>query len=276
MRILIAGATSGIGLAAAEALAADGHEVWGCGRRAMERDLYADHQSGGRLLFRQVDVRDEEQVQALCGELRTAKASHLDALIVAAGVFGAIGRVAFSDSHEFRTAFETNVLGCYYLAKHGYRLLTAAAEGRPRMIAFAGGGAFNPFPHYAAYAASKAAVVRLVECLAVEWAGHVSVNAIAPGMVNTAIHEQTMAAGPYRAGKVQFARTIELQDAGGVPLDVPVGCLRWLLAKETAGITGRTIAANFDPWPRPEFLERLVLDPDLCTTERRTIHTQGG
>ena len=268
MRILIAGATSGIGLAAAEALAADGHEVWGCGRRPMERPLSA----AGLLHFRQCDVADEDQVQDLYGEIR-GRAVHLDAVVVAAGIFGAIGRVAFSRSLDFRAALETNVLGCYYLAKHGYRLLTAA-EGPARLIAFAGGGAFNPFPHYAAYAASKAAVVRLVECLAVEWAPKITVNAIAPGMVNTAIHAQTIAAGPYRAGKVQFARTLELQEAGGVPMDVPVACLRWLLSKDTAELTGRTIAANFDPWHRPDFLERLSLDPELCTTQRLTL--QGG
>lgn len=272
MRILVAGATSGIGLAAAEALAQDGHEVWGCGRRAMERTVYADYQSGGLLHFRQCDVRDEDQVQALYREIG-GRAAHLDAVIVAAGIFGAIGRVAFSSSCDFRAALETNVLGCYYLAKHGYRLLTAA-DGRPRLIAFAGGGAFAPFPHYAAYAASKAAVVRLVECLAVEWAGKIAVNAVAPGMVNTAIHAQTIAAGPYRAGKVQFARTLELQEAGGVPMAVPVECLRWLLAKETAELTGRTIAANFDAWREPAFLERLILDPDLCTTQR--LIRQGG
>lgn len=246
-RILVAGASSGIGAALVTALTQDGHDVSGFGRKTC-------------------DVRHEPEVQQLFARMQDEEQG-LDALIVTVGTFGAIGRVPFTDTYEWDDAFRTNVRGPYLLVKYGLPVLEKGA--RPRIITFAGGGAFGPFPRFSAYACSKAAVVRLTECLAAELKGRgIAVNAVAPGMVDTPIHQQTIKAGQSRAGTVQFQKTLEVQ-ASGVPMTVPVGCVRWLLSKAADGITGRTIAANFDPWASPEFAERLLADPDLCTLRRQ-------
>ena len=246
----MAGASTGIGAALVAALTEDGHDARGFGRIVC-------------------DVRREDDVQFLCARLRD-ESPGLDALIVTAGTFGAIGRLPFTDSAAWEDAILTNVLGLYYLAKHGLPLLEQGT--RPRLITFAGGGAFGAFPRYSAYATSKAAVVRLTECLAAECRPKgIAVNAIAPGMVDTPIHQQTMAAGAWRAGTLQFQKTLECQDGAGVPMAVPVDCVRWLLSPEADGITGRTIAAAFDPWRDPEFAKQLIADPALCTLRRHQL-----
>jgi 3-oxoacyl-[acyl-carrier protein] reductase len=240
------------------ALIEDGHDMLPTSRRA---DV-----PGSSGHYTQCDVRDEDQVQRLYARMRNSRGA-LDALIVTAGTFGAIGRVPFTDTAAWEDAYRTNVLGLYHLAKHGIPLLEQG--DRPRIITFAGGGAFGPFPRYSAYACSKAAVVRLTECLAAELQPKgIAVNAIAPGMVETPIHAQTLQAGAYRAGAAQFAKTLEVAERG-VPMAVPVDCVRWLLSKDADGITGRTIAANFDPWRAPEFAAQLLADPDYCTLRRQ-------
>jgi 3-oxoacyl-[acyl-carrier protein] reductase len=265
-RLLIAGASAGIGAALVRALAADGHEVYCCARRgAALRGVTGDDAIARS---RTCDVGDEEQVRALYAWVgETAPA--LDGLIVAAGAFGAIGPFEETDSAAWWGTLRANVFGLYALAKHGLPLLERGR--RPRLIAFSGGGAFGTFPRYSAYATSKAAVVRLIECLADELRPRgIAVNAVAPGLVVTEIHEATLAAGPERAGAEHFARTQAALRGGSVPMEVPVDCVRFLLSEEADGLTGKTIAANFDPWRRPEFRANLaeIAASDVYTLRR--------
>lgn len=248
-RILIAGASAGIGAALVRALAADGHEVFACARRA---DRLRAVTGADTIARSQVcDVGDEEQVRALYAWV-SARAPALDGLIVAAGAFGAIGPFEQTESAAWWGTLRANVFGLYALAKHGLPLLERGT--RPRIVTFSGGGAFGTFPRYSAYATSKAAVVRLTECLADELRPRgIAVNAVAPGMVATEIHQATVEAGPGRAGVEHFERTQAALSEGSVPMEMPVDCVRFLMSHEADGLTGKTIAANFDPWRRAEF-----------------------
>lgn len=264
--VLIAGASAGIGAALVEALAGDGRTVFACARRAeaLRRVTRDDAIARSRVC----DVADERQVAALFEWMRQ-HTERLDALIVCAGGFGAIGDFAETDSDAWRATLVDNVFALYLLAKHALPLL--ARGERPRMITFSGGGAFGPFPRYSAYAVSKAAVVRLTECLADELRERgIAVNAVAPGMVATEIHAATLAAGPERAGHEHFVRTQEVASLGGVPMEVPVECVRFLLSRDADGLTGRTIAASFDPWRSERFRVHLpdIMRSDLYTMRR--------
>jgi len=253
-RVLIAGASAGIGRALVRALAVDGHQVFACARRADALRAATDGEALAR--SRVCDVADEAQVRALYGWIASETAA-LDALIVCAGAFGAIGPFETTDSAAWWATVQANVFGLYALAKHGLPLLERGL--RPRILTFSGGGAFGPFPRYSAYATSKAAVVRLTECLADELHPRgIAVNAVAPGMVATEIHEATLAAGPAAAGTDHFERTRAVMGRGGVPVETPVACVRFLLSPEADGLTGKTIAASFDPWRTPQFRDRLA------------------
>ena len=171
-----------------------------------------------------------------------------DGLIVAAGAFGAIGAFEQTESALWWGTLRANVFGLYALAKHGLPLLERGS--RPRIITFSGGGAFGTFPRYSAYATSKAAVVRLTECLADELRPRgIAVNAVAPGMVATEIHKATLEAGPDRAGVEHFERTRAVVSAGSVPMEVPVDCVLFAFARLRRSHR-KTIAADFDPWRR--------------------------
>jgi NAD(P)-dependent dehydrogenase (short-subunit alcohol dehydrogenase family) len=118
-----------------------------------------------------------------------------------------------------------------------------------KIINFSGGGAASPLPRLAAYGASKAAVVRLTETLAEEVKPfNVQVNAIAPGMVDTRLLDDVLAA--KERGGDQFARVRRLREAGegGVPREIAAGLALWLASDKSRGLTGKLIAAPHDGW----------------------------
>jgi len=196
----------------------------------------------------------------------------LDVVINCAGGFGEIGPITLADSGRWWATLETNLKGTYLFIRHALPLLQKGDH--PRIINFAGGGAFSPFPNYSAYACSKAAIVRLTECLAGELAPlNVRINAIAPGFVPTPMHQATLAAGEDRAGRMHYQRTHAIMRQGGPSMDHVINCVRMMILPALDELTGKTISSNFDPWETPVFKECLpdIVRSDLYTLRRINI-----
>ena len=115
---------------------------------------------------------------------------------------------------------------------------------------FSGGGATGPFPRYDAYAASKAAVVRLAENLAAELVSdRVRVNAVAPGFVVTDMHQTTLAAGAEQVGGAYFDRTARAVASGeGDSPELAASLVSFLMSDDSSGISGKLLSARWDPW----------------------------
>jgi 3-oxoacyl-[acyl-carrier protein] reductase len=269
LRVVITGGSSGIGAEIVRALAADGHRVFTCARR---KDRLDEVTQGDTIAQGFVcDVSDEAQVRALVAWVQ-GQTETVDVVINCAGAFGAIGPLAATQSDEWLDTIKVNLFGTYLVSKHFLPALTGSPD--PRIINLSGGGAFSPFPNYSAYACSKAAIVRLTECLAVELAPQgIAVNALAPGFIPTEAHEKTLAAGPELAGNLHFQRTQAVLAAGGAPLASVVECLKTLISARSRGMTGKTISANFDPWRTDAFTDRLgdITRSDLWTMRRVNI-----
>lgn len=123
------------------------------------------------------------------------------------------------------------------------------ARGKGKIINLSGGGATAPLPRFSAYAAAKAAVVRLTETLAHELAeAGVDVNAIAPGALNTRLLDEVLAAGPAQVGAEFHARALKQHEDGGVPLERGAELAVFLACSESDGITGRLLSAVWDDW----------------------------
>ena len=269
LQIIITGASSGIGAALAEALGADGHTLFVCARRADRLDELARTNPG--IHARACDVTDETLVEAFLLWVRE-RTTRIDVLINCAGRFGAIGPIDQTISDEWLETIRVNLFGSYLMVKHTLPLLDESPD--PRILNLSGGGAFGPFPNYSAYACSKAAIVRLTECLAGELAPRgIAVNALAPGFVATSAHQATLAAGPERAGALHYRRTEAILADGGANMADVIGCVRVLLAPETHGLTGKTISANFDPWQTEPFRQWIteITCSDLWTMRRQNI-----
>lgn len=261
-RVLITGGSMGIGAAVARALAQRGAVVVlvARGREALEATI-AELTPGAHEAHA-LDVSDETAWHGLRGELAV-----LHGLVCAAGVVDPVGPVGAYEPRRFRRTLEINVLGTL-LAIHYCLPGLRATQGA--IVTFSGGGATSPLPRFDAYAASKAAVVRLSENLAVELAGAgVRVNCVAPGFVATGIHQATLAAGPEAAGADYHERTERALAGGGFPANEAAELVCVLLgSEEPVPFTGKLISAQWDPWRERRYHERLAAEPDLATLRR--------
>ena len=143
-----------------------------------------------------------------------------------------------------------------------------ASEAAPVPLR-SGGGATGPLPGISAYAASKAAIVRFTETLALEmreW--NIDVNAIAPGALMTRLTDQLIAAGSERVGAALHARMVKLKHDGGTPLSLGAALCGYLAGPESDGLTGRLIAAPWDPWPFSGEQRREIAESDIYTLRR--------
>jgi NAD(P)-dependent dehydrogenase (short-subunit alcohol dehydrogenase family) len=263
--IVITGASSGIGAALTRALATDGHELFVCARRT---DRLAQVVEGYRSVFHAgCDVGQELEVGSFFRQVGE-RTNSLDVLIHCAAILGPIGVFDEVNSDQWMAAVRTNLFGAYLVAKNAVPLMQV--ERRPRIILLSGGGAFDPMPRVSAYGVSKAAIVRLVETLAVELAPrNIAVNAVAPGFVATEIHQATLAAGRERAGE-QYDKTVRLVSEWDDSMDVPIDCVRYMISEAASRLTGKTISARYDPWGEPEFDQRIdqLMASPLYTTQR--------
>ena len=192
-RVLVTGGSMGIGLAAAQALARRGHELVLVARGEAELERACASLTGGRHRWHAFDVSDARGWDAVTLQ-------ELGGLVCAAAVVEPVGAVGEYEPAAFRRTLEINVCGTLFAVDH---CLAALRAGSGSVVTFSGGGATSPLPRYDAYAASKAAVVRLSENLALALAP-LKVNCVAPGFVATRMHDATLAAGPERAGEAYY------------------------------------------------------------------------
>jgi NAD(P)-dependent dehydrogenase (short-subunit alcohol dehydrogenase family) len=191
--VVVTGAASGIGRQCCAQLAAEGWSVH-------PMDIVHDDAVDGRAIIR-CDVRDETSVASAFAEV-ARRTPRLDALVCSAGVLRMAPLVEMAAA-DFDAVFAVNTRGPWLCAKAALPLLEASArrDAPARMVMLASIAAVRPKVGGGAYAASKAALARIVAVMAVELAArHVLVNALAPATVDTPMIAQARqgAATRYR------------------------------------------------------------------------------
>jgi NAD(P)-dependent dehydrogenase (short-subunit alcohol dehydrogenase family) len=257
-RVLITGGSKGIGAAVAHRLAGDGWRVVVAARHrdAIAATVAALPGDGHEALV--LDVGDAGAWDAAADRL-----TELDGLVCAAGVIGPPGPATAVDPAAFADVLRINVLGTWLAAR---ACLPALKRSGGAAVTFSGGGATAPFPRFDAYAASKAAVVRLTENLAADGA---RINAVAPGFVVTDIQDGVLDAGPELVGEAYFAKVRSAVDEGGGESPaLAADLVAWLLSTASAGISGKLLSARWDPWADAAFQQRLRDEDDLATLRR--------
>jgi 3-oxoacyl-[acyl-carrier protein] reductase len=191
----------------------------------------------------------------------------VDILVNNAGIYGPMGSIDQVDWKEWVDAIAINLTGNVYCARKAVQLFRPQRYGK--IINLSGGGATNPLPGISAYAASKAAIVRFTETLALEVkADGIDVNAVAPGALMTRLTDQLLAAGPDKVGAGLFERMTKLKAQGGTPLAVGADLCVYLASAESDGVTGRLLAAVWDPWPFTDAVKQDIAATDIYTLRR--------
>ena len=236
--VIVTGAASGIGLATARRLLADGATVVGADISATPGDL------GRGWSYAPTDVTDETAVQALVAS-SVAAHGRLDGVVTAAGVAGG-GLAHQVEADEWHRVIAINLTGTFFVAKHvigrllgqepvngerGAIVTLASIEG---LEGTAGGSAYN---------ASKGGVVLLTKNLAIDYGpSGIRANAICPGFIQTPMTSDVFS----MPGLEEVAEGYRLEHAlrrYGQPEEIAAAAA-FLLSSDASFVTGHALAVD--------------------------------
>jgi NAD(P)-dependent dehydrogenase (short-subunit alcohol dehydrogenase family) len=269
--VIVTGGSQGLGRAIVERFAQEGANILFCARNGaslsqLEQDLRGKVGTKQRLFAHPCDVSSASEVEDLFRKA-DAEFGPLHVLINNAGIYGPKGPSEEVDWDEWRRCIEINLYGTFLPCRHAIDRFKKSGYGK--IVNLSGGGATNPLPNISAYAAAKAAVVRLTETLAEELRSfHVDVNAVAPGALNTRLLDEVLQAGPEKVGADFHARALKQAKDGGVPLELGADLCVYLASSESDGVTGRLLSAKWDAWSSLHTHKEELDGSDIYTLRR--------
>lgn len=269
--VLVTGASRGLGLETARQLARAGAHLALVARDALALSRAADELKAARLDAQQqvrswsADLAKDEEVRRVA-EACLADLGRIDALVNNAAAQGPIGPFERTAFDEWRAVFEINLFAPARLCQ--LLIPGMRRRGRGKIVNVSGGGAASPRPNVSAYAASKCALVRLTETLALELAGSaIDVNAVAPGVLDTRMTEELLAAGEA-ALPHEHERVRALLAAGAASPARAAALIVWLCSPASDGLSGRLLSAQWDDWENIAERREELAKSDVYTLRR--------
>jgi NAD(P)-dependent dehydrogenase (short-subunit alcohol dehydrogenase family) len=233
---IVTGASSGLGVTFARALAEAGADVVLGARRVdrLEETKRLVEAAGRRALAVKTDVASPEECQGLVDAAMEAF-GRVDVLVNNAGVGTAVPATR-ETPEQFRQVIDVNLNGCYWMAQACGRVMQPGSSiiNISSVLGLTTGG----LPQ-AAYSASKAALIGLTRDLAQQWTGRkgIRVNALAPGFFESEMTEQ------YPPGYLDGQLSRIPAGRKGDPAELAATVV--FLASDAAGyITGQTLAVD--------------------------------
>lgn len=239
---LVTGASSGLGVTFARALASAGADLTIAARRSdrLSRTAATIEGLGRRCLAVPTDVTSESQVERLV-EAAIDTYGRIDILVNCAGTIGG-HRIEDTSAEEFEGILRSNVVSAFICCRKVGPYMCERGAGRVINIASVFGlVAGRPRGPSLSYVASKHALVGLTKELAMQWARMgVTVNAIAP-----AYFQSEMVTSEF-LGREDFMRDLEVMSAMGRPgeLSELEGVMVFLASDASSYITGQTICVD--------------------------------
>lgn len=265
---IITGASRGFGLAMSQAFVAAGADVMMCARFYDElvqaaRGVAARATPTQTVFLRRADVSDPEDVKLLV-ESAITEFGQVHILVNNAGVYGPIGSLESTNWEAWMQAMQTNLYGSALMMRAVLPHMRQYGYGK--IIQVSGGGATQPMPRMTAYAASKAAVVRLAESVAMDVREDgIDVNSLAPGVMDTAMTQTLIQAGPDIVGAACYEKVQQGRAYSNDTMHRATQLAVYLASEYSNGITGKLISAQWDDW------ESLHQMPDALKTELYTL-----
>jgi NAD(P)-dependent dehydrogenase (short-subunit alcohol dehydrogenase family) len=233
---IVTGASSGLGVAFAQALAEAGADVVLGARRVdrLEETAALVRATGRRALPVATDVADPDSCQALV-DAAMAGLGRVDVLVNNAGVGTAVPATREAPE-QFRRVIDVNLNGCYWMAQACGRVMQPGSSivNISSVLGLTTAG----LPQ-AAYAASKAGLIGLTRDLAQQWTGRkgIRVNAVAPGFFASEMTDQ------YPDGYLEAQRQRIPMGRQGDPAELAATVV-WLASPAAGYVTGQTVAVD--------------------------------
>lgn len=236
--IIITGASSGIGAAAALLFAQEGANVVLGARREVELNTLVGQitQGNGKAACLAGDVQDEGYALALV-ELAEQRFDGLDGAFNNAGMMGDMGPIPAMEATNWQSVIATNLSSAFFAAKAQLPAMEKRGGGSMvftgTFVGFSNGG----MPGMGAYAASKAGLIGLVQSLASDHAAQgIRINTILPGGTKTDMAGDDPATHEFIAGLHPVKRMAE-------PKEIAQAAL-FLLSDRSSFVTGAPLAVD--------------------------------
>jgi len=267
---LVTGGTRGLGLEVARLFWNEGASLIVVARDVREleglQEALAPLAASGQILDTvRADLSSDSGLQDAIEQME--RRGGVDVLVNNAAVQGPIGKTWECDWKEWEAAVRLDLFVPVQLCRAAVPAMLRRGKGS--IVNVSGGGATGPRENFSAYASAKSGLVRFTETLAAEVKPHgIRVNAMAPGAMNTSMLREAVSAGPARAG-ADYQRALETtqKDSGATARRAAELCL-FLATDESAGLTGRLLSAQWDPWQRLTEHIGEIETSDLYTLRR--------
>ncbi|HVM22021.1 MAG TPA: SDR family NAD(P)-dependent oxidoreductase [Sphingomicrobium sp.] len=223
---IVTGAASGIGKASVELFRAEGATVIG-----------ADVADGADV---RCDAGNDEQVRRLVQETADRHGG-LDIMFANAGISGGWDSIAEQSAEEWAETLRVNLIGPFLAIKYAAPLI--AKRGGGSIVCTASVAGLRSGAAGAAYSASKAGVINLVQTAAQQLSGsNVRVNAICPGLIETGM-TKPMYDAARAAGKEGRIGEINPLQRGGQPHEIAHAAL-FLASDESGYVNGHALVVD--------------------------------
>ena len=232
---MITGGGRGLGRAAALAMAREGAciSIMARTQKDLEETAGLVRDLGGEIVVLQGDVSSERDVRRLMD--KTLKHfSGIDILVNNAAVIGPVRFMEDADSASWKETVAVNLHGPFFCCRAVVPVMREKGGGR--IINIASGLGQMPFPRFCAYAVTKAGIIQLTRSLSSELSPHnIHVNAIDPGVMDTAMQADLRDLGPEVLGEEVYAQFMEYRRQGHLRDPAEVATLAVFLASPEAG-----------------------------------------
>lgn len=240
-RVIVTGASSGIGSATAKLFLNDGACVVLIGRREAALRAAAGDEAiaSGKAIILRADLADERQTEAVIG-YAVEGLGGLDVLVNAAGILKS-GRIDNTTLALWDEMMNVNLRSIFHLMQLA---LPHLEQSRGNVVNVSSVTGLRSFPGVLAYCVSKAGVDQLTRCAALELAPKgVRVNAVNPGVVVTGLHRSGGMADDAYAAFLEHSKTTHPLGRVG-EADEVAELIRFLASTKASWITGVTISID--------------------------------
>jgi 3-oxoacyl-[acyl-carrier protein] reductase len=201
----------------------------------------------------------------------------LDVLVNTAAEQGPIGCVWENDWAAWERTVRVNLLAPAALCRLAATWMRRPADGlRAKIVNMSGGGATAPRPRFSAYATAKAGLVRFSETLAEEvgpWG--IDVNCVAPGAMDSSMTSAVLRAGAELAGPLEHKQALAVRERGPGAARRAASLCVWLASAASDGLTGKLLAAVWDPWETLADHRKDLEGTDVYTLRRIVPRDRG-
>jgi NAD(P)-dependent dehydrogenase (short-subunit alcohol dehydrogenase family) len=242
-----AGRLSGIGFATARALAENGWPVL-LSDLAFDERLLSGLPGGTDVATFEADVRDPGRVERLA-DFAVGRFGRIGAWVNNAGAVVGTGPITMVEDDDWETSMAVNAGGCFFGVRAALRHMLESGQADGRIVNVSSQAGKTAPPHFAAYAAAKAAVIALTQSVAAEVGDRgITVNSVCPGTVATPLLDEPAGVWETMAGlRGVTVERVRERAPRGIPLGRLIeprevaAAIAFLCSDEAAAITGAAL-----------------------------------